>query len=408
MRKCSIVFSVLALLLLLSLTTIGANSQTTGSADPAAEAKTPDPVKETGNATTAPTELQPEASALDFKLSPDGTVATILFDRESVEAMRGLITQLQQNGSLGKVKGIVYSAAGFTPMLILMGEKEEILQKVNLLKRFLPDQNQAHMVVIAASLRELSDDDAMNIGLTLSPDIMGATITSSASMIKNSSRIADYSFTGSADLSAVPISNILQLNEALNRSKVLVSSEVYTRNGTKALLTNVQQVPIFSTDYNNNVMTSYQQLETSVDVIPTTIDYRRNAPEESQVRVDVLVKISVVTGEHSFGTATAPEYTTKTFATTRVLKANSERYVVGTFVNDGQYKTQYGVPLLSKIPILKYLFSRDGTRSQRNVAILTLAVKLIPMQVKDLTIDVKHHNPLEMLYDRKGSQKDSR
>ncbi len=351
--------------------------------------------------------LEPEANPLNFKLSPDGTIATMLFDRESAEAMRGLISQLEQNGNLGKVKGIVYSAAGFTPMLILLGQKEEVLRKVDLLKQFLPDQNQAHMVVIAASLRELSEDDAMNIGLTLSPDIIGATLSSSAQMIKNPSQSADYSFAGSADLASIPISNIIQLNEALNRSKVLVSSEVYTRNGTKALLTNAQQVPIFSTDSNKNVMTSYQQLETSVDVIPTTIDYRKEAPQESQVRVDVLVKISVVTGQHSFGAATAPEYTTKTFATTRVLKANNERYVVGTFVNDGQYKTQFGIPLLSKIPILKYLFSRDGTRSQRNVAILTLAVKLIPMQVKDLTIDVQHQNPLEMLYERKGSKKDA-
>lgn len=378
------------------------DSGTTGTAT------TPGKAGTTASTTTDPSELKPEASPLNFKLSTDGTVATILFDRESAEAMRNLISQLEQSGKLGKVKGIVYSAAGFTPMLILMGDKEELHEKLLLFKQFIPDQHQAHMVVIAASLRELSDDDAMNIGLTLSPDIIGATITSSAAMAKYSSQIADYSFTGSADLAAIPISNIIQLNEALNRSKVLVSSEVYTRNGTKALLTNVQQVPIFSTDYNNNVMTSYQQLETSVDVIPTTIDYKKDKPEESQVRVDVLVKISVVTGEHSMGSTTAPEYTTKTFATTRVLKANNERYVVGTFVNDGQYKSQYGIPFLSKIPLLKYLFSRDGTRMQRNVAILTLAVRLIPMHVNDLTIDVKHENPLEKLYRRKGIEKDAK
>jgi len=76
---------------------------------------------EAGTTVTGTSELQPEASPLDFKLSPDGTVATILFDRESVEAMRNLISQLEQTGALGKVRGIVYSAAGFTPMLILMG-----------------------------------------------------------------------------------------------------------------------------------------------------------------------------------------------------------------------------------------------------------------------------------------------
>ncbi len=251
-------------------------------------------------------------------------------------------------------------------MLILMGEKEELHQKLLLLKRFIPDQNQAHMIVISASLRELSDDDAMNVGLTLGPDIIGATISSSAGMLLQSSESAQYSFSGSADLNAVSFAKIAQLNQALDRSKVLVSSEVYTRNGHKALLTNVQQVPIFSTDFNNNVMTSYQQLETSVDVIPTTIDYRKDKPDESQVRVDVLVKISVVTANHTYNASTtAPEYTTKTFATTRVLKANNARYVVGTFVNDAEYKEQVGLPLLSKIPIIKYLFFREGTRMVR-------------------------------------------
>jgi type II secretory pathway component GspD/PulD (secretin) len=360
-------------------------------------------------AATGTSELQPEASPLDFKLSPDGTVATILFDRESAEAMRNLVSQLEQTGALGKVRGIIYSAAGFTPMLILMGEKEELHQKLLLLKRFIPDQNQAHMVVISASLRELSDDDAMNIGLTLSPDIIGATISTSAGMLFQSSEPAQYSVSGSADLNSVSFAKIAQLNQALDRSKVLVSSEVYTRNGTKALLTNIQQVPIFSTDFNNNVMTSYQQLETSVDVIPTTIDYRKDKPEESQVRVDVLVKISVVTANHTYNaTTTAPEYTTKTFATTRVLKANNARYVVGTFVNDAEYREQVGIPFLSKIPIVKYLFSRDGKRTVRNVAILTLAVRLIPMQVKDLTIDTEHINPLEELYKKKGSLKDAK
>jgi len=236
------VYFILIVFLFFPLTIICSDAPTTGL--PSQSETNPSSAPLAG-ATPSP---EPEASPLSFKLSPDGTIATMLFDRESVDAMRDLVSQLGQNGNLGNVKGIVYSGAGFTPMLILFGQKEEILQKIELFKQFLPDQNQAYMIVIAASLRELSDDDATNIGLTLSPDIIGATISSSAQMIKNSSQPTDYSFTGSADLSSIPISNIVQLNEALDRSKVLVSSEVYTRNGTKALLTNVQQVPIFSTD----------------------------------------------------------------------------------------------------------------------------------------------------------------
>ncbi len=349
-------------------------------------------------------------SPMNFKLSTDGTVATILFDKDSIDAMKTVIAQLEQNGVLGKVKGIIYSSAGITPMLVLMGEKDELAQKLEVLRQFIPDQSQAHMVVISASLRELQDEDAYYVGLTLSPDILGI-------MLSGAGATATFQNYGSGDdffktqyqttitaqfPSNFTFSRIAQFQEAYQRGKVLVASEVYTRNGTKALLTNIQSIPIFTVDSNKNISTQYQNLETSIDVIPTTVEYNKEKPEESQVRVDALVKISVITGNQVYSTSSAPSYATKTFATTRVLKANNERYVVGTFVNDASYKGQTGIPFLSKIPLLKYLFSQESNDSQRKIAILTLAVRLVPMNVKALTIQVDRVDPLEELYKRKG------
>ncbi len=353
-----------------------------------------------------------EASPIQFKLSTDGTVATILFDKDSIDAMKTVIAQLEQNGVLGKVKGIVYSAAGITPMLVLIGEKDELAQKLAIVRQFIPDQSQAHMVVISASLRELQDEDAYYVGLNLSPDILGITLggTGASATFQNydpggENLKTQYQTNISAQFpSNFTFSRIAQFQEAYNRGKVLVASEVYTRNGTKALLTNIQSIPIFTVDTNKNISTQYQNLETSVDVIPTTIDYNRENPEDSQVRVDALVKISVVTGTQSYSTSSAPSYATKTFATTRVLKANNERYIVGTFVNDATYKAQQGIPFLSKIPLLKYLFSQETNDAQRKIAILTLAVRLVPMSVKDLTIQVDRIDPLEELYKRKGTK----
>jgi hypothetical protein len=150
----------------------------TGQADPAKPLVAALPaVDPTIKPETQEAPLVPEASPLNFKMSPDGTVATVLFDKESIDAMRTVISQLEQNGTLGKVKGVVYSSAGITPMLVLMGDKEELLQKLKILREFIPDQNQAHIVVISASLRELVDQDAYNIGLTLSPDIIGVQLS---------------------------------------------------------------------------------------------------------------------------------------------------------------------------------------------------------------------------------------
>jgi type II secretory pathway component GspD/PulD (secretin) len=366
----------------------------------------------TPGASPANNQATAEASPIQFKLSTDGTVATILFDKDSIDAMKTVIAQLEQNGVLGKVKGIVYSSAGITPMLVLMGEKEELAQKLAIIRQFLPDQSQAHMVVISASLRELQDEDAYYVGLNLSPDILGITLGGSGvtGTFQNFDAGVDIPRTAyRTEITAAFPSNfsfarIAQFQEAYNRGKVLVASEVYTRNGTKALLTNIQSIPIFTVDSNKNISTQYQNLETSVDVIPTTIDFNKEKPEESQVRVDALVKISVVTGQQQYLTSNAPSYATKTFATTRVLKANNERYIVGTFVNDATYKAQQGIPFLSKIPLLKYLFSQETNDSQRKIAILTLAVRLVPMNVKNLTIQVDRIDPLEELYKRKGAK----
>jgi type II secretory pathway component GspD/PulD (secretin) len=379
----------------------------------AAQGTAPSPaaggVPATGQAPANPPPVA-EASPINFRLSADGSVATILFDKDSIDAMKTVIAQLEQNGVLGKVKGVVYSSAGITPMLVLMGEKDELTQKLAILRQFIPDQSQAHMVVISASLRELQDEDAYYVGLTLSPDILGITLggTGVTSTFQNY-EAGDFNLKTQYQTilnAALPgnfsFSRIAQFQEAYNRGKVLVASEVYTRNGTKALLTNIQSIPIFTVDSNKNVATQYQNLETSVDVIPTTVEYNKEKPEESQVRIDALVKISVVTGTQSYKDSSAPSYATKTFATTRVLKANNERYIVGTFVNDASYKGQTGIPFLSKIPLLKYLFSQETNDSQRKIAILTLAVRLVPMNVKDLTIQVDRIDPLEELYKRKG------
>ncbi len=272
MRTCQIVFIILAAFLVMPVAVIEGNSQTTPPAnqpagtnnttprkpavtiettatgrlpaDVTTDSKLTQPPEKTtaglvGGAPDSEPPLVAEASPLNFKLSSDGTVATILFDRESVEAMRTLMTQLEQNGTMGKVKGVVYSASGITPMLILLGPKEELLQKVSILKQFIPDQNQAHIVVISASLRELADQDAYSIGLTLSPDIIGLTLGGTAQATFGTDQSDQYTAQVVAGLPTTDFSKIAQLNEAFNRGKVLVASEVYTRNGTKALLTNM-------------------------------------------------------------------------------------------------------------------------------------------------------------------------
>jgi general secretion pathway protein D len=169
------------------------------------------------------------------------------------------------------------------------------------------------------------------------------------------------------------------LNDTLNKSKVLVFSEVYTPNGIKAQISNVKSVPTFATDSSGNVQTQYQNLETSISVVPTIIKYNADKPQESLVRVDVDVKVSIVSDTETFRNYSAPEYSAKTMSTTRILTADNQSNVIGTFITDSDIKTVSGVPILGKLPLLRYLFSKENKEKMRNTAVLTLSVMNVPM-----------------------------
>lgn len=230
-----------------------------------------------------------------------------------------------------------------------------------------------YLVVIAASLRELTKSVTNDVGINPVP-IVGATATYNSGRENDGSQINNNTTTVTGTWS-----DMAALTDELNKSKVLVSSEVYTPNGVKAQIANTKSVPAFSTDSNGNVQTQYQNLETSISVVPTIIKYNPEKPEQSLVQVDVDVKVSVISETLTHKNYTAPVYSVKTLATTRMLTANNQTNVVGTFVTDNDVKTVTRVPILGELPLLKYLFSKEHKDKERCTAVLTLSVRLLPV-----------------------------
>ena len=172
--------------------------------------------------------------------------------------------------------------------------------------------------------------------------------------------------------------NVLVADESLSQGKALVASQVFTPNGVKAEISDVQHEPVFSLDTYGNVQTEYQDLETTIEVVPMVVSFEPEAPASSKVRLDIAVKVSIISGEKRTGDVTAPQYSDKSFQTTRVFPADGRTYLVGSFVSDSDINSRSGVPGLSKIPILKYLFSQKTTTRTRSYALLTLAVNVLP------------------------------
>lgn len=312
---------------------------------------------------------------LNYELLSDETVAIVPLNSNSVTAAKEFVQQLQSSKII-PVSAMVYAPPAVPPYMVLSGGPSDLQQALSVLKRLLPNQTPTYLIVIAASLQEVTHSLSNYIGLNPVPSINGK-FTIDWNKGTNSSLIR----TDNHHLEA-NASDILALDEGLNNSKVLVSSEVYTPNGIKAQISNVKSVPVFSTDTQGNVQTQFQNLETSITVIPTIIEYKEDKPEESLVRVDVDVKVSIISGSSTFKSVSAPEYSSKTMTTTRMLPANNQRYIIGTFITDSDTKNISGIPILGKLPLLKYLFSKERTERQRNNAVLTLAVRLLPLPSK--------------------------
>ena len=301
-----------------------------------------------------------------------GSMIIIPLENSAINAAKEFVQQLQASNVV-HISAMVYAPPGVDAKLVLSGSQPDLQQALELYQKLLPKETGRHLVVIVASLRELTNSSTYNVGLRPVPTVDGTSITNwgrenDGSRIKNNTQTVTSTWTDIADL-----------NEVLSKSKVLVSSEVYTPNGVKAQIADVKSVPTFSTDSNGNIQTQYQNLETSIGVVPTILRYNPDKPEESLVRVDVEVKVSIISGNLVFKTFTAPQYSVKNMTTTRILAADNRSNVIGTFVADSDVKTTTGIPILGKLPLLKYLFSHELKEKERNTAVLTLSVRLLPV-----------------------------
>jgi type II secretory pathway component GspD/PulD (secretin) len=301
----------------------------------------------------------------------DGSIVSISFDTDMIIAATELAQKMQTSGLVRLATVLV--PPGTAPQLILIGEPANLQNAYALVKHLFLNKTDKHLVVINATLTEITLTNSSDIGLNLVPSI-GGNISLTWDNTSNTSQ-------GNVQVNVQGnLPDIILLNKSLNKGDVLMSSEVYTPNGVKAEISNIKNVPIFSTDKLGNVQTQFQNLETSVSVTPIISSYNSDKPDESLIRVDVIVKVSTISGNHMNKGVSAPEYSVKTMTTTRLLRANNQRNVVGIFSSDEKLNSTSGIPILGELPLLKYLFSEKSSQKQKNAAVLTLSVYLLPNQ----------------------------
>jgi general secretion pathway protein D len=215
------------------------------------------------------------------------------------------------------------------------------------------------------------------------------------------------------------ILSILQAFAQANRVNVLSSPHVMASENKRAQIHVGSSVPI---------LTSQQQPATGVaaapqptSVITTTVEYRDvgvlltvtpRVADNRFVALDIRQEVSAVAPSPIIATVQgqpvsvpSPAFN-KRVAETSVVVGEQETLVLGGLIEERKTQVREGIPLLSRIPILGYLFgaTRDGVVKTELVIMVTPRLVLDPGESRSLYEEFRRRAPeLKREMDRPGA-----
>ncbi|MBF0475235.1 MAG: type IV pilus secretin PilQ [Deltaproteobacteria bacterium] len=148
----------------------------------------------------------------------------------------------------------------------------------------------------------------------------------------------------------------LQAMESLNEGKVISAPRVATLNNQKAMIKQSDSIPYRTANDQGVIVYKTFEAALQLDVTP------KIAPNDSII-LDVQAKTEV---PFSVTNSDVPGKHTKE-AKTNLMVRNGETLVIGGIIRNEDQTSQAGVPLLSRMPFLGYLFkttSKDLTNSE--------------------------------------------
>jgi type II secretory pathway component GspD/PulD (secretin) len=314
-------------------------------------------------------------------------------------AVTNLLTYLQQMPEFTGMSVSLLQPKGAPAMVLLSGADESQLRSAAAkLQTLLAEVGRPHLLIISAYLRELDMTNNQSTGIDWSS--LTGNMTYGVSSWQRSVGGSTHQFfpnigqwvktvqgsvtdTLTAGVPA-PTSGAMgfnaQLTKSLSKSRVIMGSNVYTPNGIQGELLSQTVVPLQTTDSNGNATLTSQTISSDVKITPTIVKYDADKPAESVVKLDVYMQMALVTGSVQVGQQSAKEFSTKTLTTTGLVSADSSVYVAGVFAGDTETRSVNGIPILMKIPFLKYLFSQETKQLTHKVGVLTVSVRILPEQ----------------------------
>jgi general secretion pathway protein D len=218
-------------------------------------------------------------------------------------------------------------------------------------------------------LRTLGTNPPTSASLSLAPG--GASSTSgSTSLTLNS-----FTSLGAGDVSvSIPGASLSALASDSN-TKVLQRPEIRAMDAEKASLKIGDRIPIATGSYQSGITsgvnTQFQYIDVGVNIDITPYIHSNN-----EVTLKMSLEVSSVTGEQSIDGVTEPTIGQRRIEHQARL-ADGEVNLIGGILEDTETKSLSGYPVLTKIPILKYLFGQENKERQQSEIVFAIIPHII-------------------------------
>jgi general secretion pathway protein D len=269
-----------------------------------------------------------------------------------------------------------------------------------LAEKLISDMDKAKSeVVIDVAVMEVSRNRERNLGATLpqSTSISPVTGGVAGTVVKLGS------LNGNSFVTPIPSATFTFLMTDAN-TKVLQNPQIRALNDGHATLKIGDRIPIATGSFapgtfggnNAAVNTQFQYLDVGVN-----IDITPHIHSDHEVTLKMVLEISTVTGFQLIGGISQPTIGQRRIEhETRI--EDGEINLVGGILEDSESQSLSGYPWISKIPILKYLFSQEDKK--RNESEIVFAITPHIVRSEEITdenlrmIDIGSGNSVGLRY----------
>lgn len=164
--------------------------------------------------------------------------------------------------------------------------------------------------------------------------------------------------------------------EEEGKLNILSNPSITTIDNRKAVIESGDEVPIQTIDEDGNIKIEYKRAVLSLEVTPHVI-------QNDALMLDIATSKDEIDFTREVGGN--PTITTKK-ATTNVILFDGQTTVIGGLKKDTSQRSQAGIPWLSKLPVLGYLFKNQGRSEEMEELLIFITPHILgtrPTQAVD-------------------------